>query len=76
MADNETAKGSVLATVKVSSGIGLVIFLLTLGVWIFFYTMDMRLDPGSTTVVATALTVIAIFGQRIWSRRTRNRGTK
>jgi hypothetical protein len=76
MADNETAKGSVLDKVKIPSGIGLGIFLLTLAVWIFFYCMHMRLDPTDTTVVATALTVVAIVCQWLWSRHTRNRGTK
>lgn len=71
MADGDAAKGSLFDKMKLTSGIGIVVFILTLAIWIFFDRMDMRLDPVSTTVVATALAMIGIFAQWLWSRRSR-----
>jgi di/tricarboxylate transporter len=71
MADGDAGKGSMLDKMKLTSGIGVVVFILTLAIWIFFDRLDMRLDPIGTTVVATAIAIVAIFGQWLWSRRTR-----
>jgi uncharacterized membrane protein YobD (UPF0266 family) len=76
MAEDGAAKGSVLDKMKVSSGIGVVIFIVTLAIWIFFDKLDMRLDPIGTTVVATALTVVAIFVQWLRSNRSQSKGAK
>jgi membrane protein DedA with SNARE-associated domain len=62
--------------VKVSWGMGMWILLLTLAVWIFFDVKQMKLDAGSTAVVALAVTVLVMAAQWIWSRVRRTRDEK
>jgi hypothetical protein len=75
MDDGDAAKGSPFDKIKLCSSVGVVVFITTLAIWIFFDHLDMRLDAMGTTVVATAIAIVAIFAQWLWSRRSR-RGAK
>jgi hypothetical protein len=74
MADDSTKASGF--SLKISGGIGVIVFLITLAIWIFFDVEDMRLDPVSTTVVATAVSLVAVSVEWIWSHRRRNKGAK
>jgi hypothetical protein len=49
-----------------------IVFLLTLAVWIFFYEMNMPLQAPATTVVAALMLGIVIVAR--WARSRRSKG--
>jgi protein-S-isoprenylcysteine O-methyltransferase Ste14 len=52
------------------------VFLLTFIVWIFFYVMDMRLNPPATVLVAAVMLALVGAVRWLWSRAHAKRGTK
>lgn len=60
--------GSLFTRIKLPAGAIIAVFLLTLGVWIFFDLMDMPLQASSTTVVAAIMVALVMGVRWVWSR--------
>lgn len=57
-------------------GLGMLILLLTLAVWIFFYVERMPLDAAGTSVVALLMTLLVWMGRWCWLRLRRRADVK
>jgi hypothetical protein len=76
MKPDDTGQNSAFEAIKVTWGVGILILLLTLAVWIFFKLENMPLDTASTSVVALGATLFVMLGRWVASRLWPSGGAK
>jgi hypothetical protein len=65
-----------MANLKASTGMTLLIVILSLATWVFFYVESMGLNPAGTAVVCGGWALLVLSGKWLWSRRDKHRGKK